>query len=640
MPPSQPSTSPAQSAQRDRHLPAARSWRTPARYLLALYLCVLLALVCWCAPAAGRWQALTLQPVPDTGLIGSVIPAASSVVKEFLLFLILAFLLGIFCGPAKNPTSRLQIWPRTALALIASFLVATATRILLHAAPYTAPSLPATLLLGTACLWGSWLGVTWISTQHKGRWLLQQTLLTALILGGGVAGFAWLALAPERLEVAAAELSTADRRRLFTMFRENDPRKLPPDATSQLTLTEQDCNQLAAWALSLLPGNHGAGIQLGTDDVRLEMTLKLSRLPLGNRHFNLTTAGRVVTRDGGLGFSPRHLALGRITVPHWILQLTGPIMVDNAWSHSAAGPFLQSLHEITIRDEAAQISYGHLDLRELSVRQTLVELGMLEDLEVATLAQIQRLSALAEKQRSLTFTKCVATAFDEARIRSRPGTAVRENRAAILALGYLLGHGKLGVFVGSNLPPFSWRAHAVFRKVTLRGRRDWTRHYLVSAALQVLSNALASHDAGLLKEELDANGGSGFSFGDLLADRAGTLLAVRSTASEQAAVAMQNQLAAGCPVDDLMPPGADLPEGLSDEILQRHYGGVGGAGYLRLLREIDRRIAACAARPEAVLCAPIILARPCPWKVARKPLEYAIRIPRPHIWEPIPSHAI
>jgi hypothetical protein len=75
---------------------------------------------------------------------------------------------------------------------------------------------------------------------------------------------------------------------------------------------------------------------------------------------------------------------------------------------------------------------------------------------------------------------------------------------------------------------------------SLRGREDWGRHYLLSAALSVLKNPLVSDAAGLIKEELDAlSQGSGFSFGDLAADRAGVRFAQAATHSEASAKAMQ-----------------------------------------------------------------------------------------------------
>jgi hypothetical protein len=122
----------------------------------------------------------------------------------------------------------------------------------------------------------------------------------------------------------------------------------------------------------------------------------------------------------------------------------------------------------------------------------------------------------------------------------------------------------------------------------------------VSAALTVLTAVAPSNAAGLLKEELDADGGSGFSFADLLADRSGTAFAEVATRDEESALAMQERLARGFRVDDFFPSAADLPEGISDAQLQSRYGGVGGAPYRHLTAEIERRVAACAAyRPPA-----------------------------------------
>jgi hypothetical protein len=193
------------------------------------------------------------------------------------------------------------------------------------------------------------------------------------------------------------------------------------------------------------------------------------------------------------------------------------------------------------------------------------------------------------------FGAAFETAFASARERSANGSAVEENRAAILALGILLGHRRLEPFVGNVLDGDDRLPARRLRGAELRGRADWPRHYLVSAALTVLSAEAPSNAIGLLKEELDAAGGSGFSFADLLADRAGTTFALAATRDEAAAVAMQDRLRDGFVLDDFFPAAADLPEGLQDAELEAQYGGVGGAGYERMTDEIERRVAACAA---------------------------------------------
>ena len=130
---------------------------------------------------------------------------------------------------------------------------------------------------------------------------------------------------------------------------------------------------------------------------------------------------------------------------------------------------------------------------------------------------------------------------------------------------------------------------------TAHGRADWTRHFSLSGALTVLSAVAPSDAAGLLKEELDADGGSGFSFGDLLADRSGTRFAELATRSEETAAAVQRRVAAGFRLDDFFPPGKDLPEDIPDSELRARYGGVGGPLYRKYADEIERRLASAAA---------------------------------------------
>ena len=161
----------------------------------------------------------------------------------------------------------------------------------------------------------------------------------------------------------------------------------------------------------------------------------------------------------------------------------------------------------------------------------------------------------------------------------------------------LLGHRRVEEFLGDVFPDgYDHTARQALRRVTVRERSDWTKHFCVSAAIAVLSDEVVSDAAGLLKEELDSDtGGSGFSFADLLADRAGTTFAARATRDNVSARIMQERLSRGFRVDEFFPQAADLPEGIPDAELQSHYGGVGGQAYNRLIDEIEQRIAACAA---------------------------------------------
>jgi hypothetical protein len=195
----------------------------------------------------------------------------------------------------------------------------------------------------------------------------------------------------------------------------------------------------------------------------------------------------------------------------------------------------------------------------------------------------------------MRFGALLQTAFAPLPTDSALGQAVEHNRSAILALGIAVGHERIAYYVGLEADDELLRKAILLREgASLRGREDWARHYTLSAALAVLEHPLVSDAAGLIKEELDAlSHGTGFSFGDLAADRAGVRFADAATHSDEDALAIQSRLQKGFVIDDFFPPLSDLPENLTTEQFRRIYGGVGTPIYLRKIKEIEARLDLC-----------------------------------------------
>ena len=191
------------------------------------------------------------------------------------------------------------------------------------------------------------------------------------------------------------------------------------------------------------------------------------------------------------------------------------------------------------------------------------------------------------------FVRLLEIAFAYAEDNSHGTDAVLPNRAAILALGKILGDDNVARVGGRylDLGPGEERAR-LRRRIRLGNRSDLSQHFWVSAALAVLSDEQRSLAVGLSKEAMDSTpGGSGFSFIDMAANTAGIRLASVATRNSKSAHAIQARVAKGVGVADLLPSLADLPEGISRDELQANYGGLGGVETRRLLGEIDRRIA-------------------------------------------------
>ena len=173
--------------------------------------------------------------------------------------------------------------------------------------------------------------------------------------------------------------------------------------------------------------------------------------------------------------------------------------------------------------------------------------------------------------------------------------AVTQNRAAILALGIAIGHERLARYVGLAREDELVRQVVAARTgTTLAGRADWARHYCLSAALVVVENPFLSDAGGLMKEQLDALAqGSGFSFGDLAADRAGVRFAEVATDPSTAA-ALQVRVQGGFVAGDFFPAIGDLPENLTLEEFRRDFGGVGSPRYREKINDIEARLDRCS----------------------------------------------
>jgi hypothetical protein len=176
-------------------------------------------------------------------------------------------------------------------------------------------------------------------------------------------------------------------------------------------------------------------------------------------------------------------------------------------------------------------------------------------------------------------------------------SAIEQNRAAILALGIALGDEHISRFVGLKQDsPLVHQAILLREGTTLQDRTDWTRHYCLSAALAVLENPMVSDAGGLMKEQLDAlTRGSGFSFGDFAADRAGVRFANAATNSEEDARAMQDLIKSEFTIGNFLPVINDLPENMTTEQFRSKFGSVGSKSFHRILLEIEKRLDQCIA---------------------------------------------
>ena len=221
--------------------------------------------------------------------------------------------------------------------------------------------------------------------------------------------------------------------------------------------------------------------------------------------------------------------------------------------------------------------------------------GVCDDLYTAWQATARHVLAAADDvpDGDAGFLRLLHVAFAYAEDNSHGTDAVLPNRAAILALGKLLGDDNVARVGGRDLDLGAEAERTALRqRIRLGDRTDLSRHFWVSAALAALTDESRSLAVGLSKEVMDSTpGGSGFSFVDMAANSAGIRLAVAATRNSESAHDVQTRILRGVAVADVFPSVADLPEKITGDALLKDYGGLGGAEARRLLAEIDRRIA-------------------------------------------------
>ncbi len=515
---------------------------------------------------------------------------------EVLRFLPLG-LLAVFAfphRPRRLSRALLVALPALGLALV---LAAFALNLGAEARETAAPGPLDLVLPGLGVALGAWAGLAW-RQGPRARLLFvpKVALLTALLLalGGALVG---ATLEPEPAAPAPPVVDSAGKRRIHAALRGKNPRGVPEGEQRTLTLTRSDVDFMLAWGLPLILGPERGRVAVSLEAPDEAGAVASARVPGTGRWFNVDGSVRVRIASGQLDLDGARLRLGPMGVPAPVLGAALPVLELALQNDRRLRPILAATDRLEIEQDRAHVTYRRLDTPPGFFARLVWGEAAEEEMGLAVAAHARSLldAAPGLPRGDARFGSILEVAFASARERARTGSAVQENRAAILALGMLLGHRRLERFVGDVLDGEDRARARALGRPTLRGRVDWTRHFLVSGALTVLSAQAPSDAVGLLKEELDATRGSGFSFGDLLADRAGTTFAVTATRDEASAMAMQERLARGFRLDDFFPEAADLPEDLPDAQLQAVYGGVGGPGYQRVVGEIERRVAACPA---------------------------------------------
>ena len=383
---------------------------------------------------------------------------------------------------------------------------------------------------------------------------------------------------------AAPTVQQDDVERIKKLLYAHDPRDMRDGEVRTITVSQRDCN-IALRSLLPLPERQRAQVSLQDKLVALNYTLQLPANSFG-AYFNLALA----LGTSGSEIDLLWISAGTLRIPGWALA---PLMVVSEYllerrfvEYRAAR---EALQEIALRADELAVTYrwnvALFEQIENRGREVFIPAADRE----RTLAYYREVSALSRRVgRSASLSRLLENLFALAERRSVGGDAAAENRALLLVVGTLLNRSSMQRLVGGSASDLGPLHYSV--AWTLYGRRDLAQHFAISSAIAVAGGSVLANAIGAYKELDDSRGGSGFSFADLLADRAGVELAEAATGS--AAQSVQRLMAnAGLQESDFMPSLDELPEGLLEMEFRQGYGDLDDARYGYVKREINTRIA-------------------------------------------------
>ena len=412
------------------------------------------------------------------------------------------------------------------------------------------------------------------------RGLLRLSLVLLLAAATAVAAMVYLALDNAATVAGQATFTTAHIQRVRWLLARHDPRTMRAGVLRTIVVSQEDLD-LTANYLANRYARGASQIRLQDGRATLRASFSLPPNPLG-RFVNLDASLRETSA------LPRveRFQVGSLRVPaflcNWLLDW-GLRRMQASANYAAAADVVK---QVRSRNGFLSVLFEWNDAVPRQLKAALVDEAeqarwrVYQDKLVELTNQTGDRRVIALDQLLIPLLKLAA--------QRAGGPVAAENRAVLIVLAfYVNGKGLSALVPKAREWPMAQR-----HTVTLRGRTDFPQHFSISAALAATAGSPLSNAVGLYKEFEDARGGSGFSFNDIAADRAGTRFGEWVVAGADSAARIRRELARGLGEGDLMPDVHDLPEFLSEIEFKRQFGGVGQPAYQSVIADIERRIAA------------------------------------------------
>ncbi len=360
--------------------------------------------------------------------------------------------------------------------------------------------------------------------------------------------------------------------------------KTKPDEIGIIELTQADLNLAGNYLLNRY-SKSAADLEFKNDELRFKVTMTLPENSLG-KYLNISfRLGNV--KDSDLPVITKFKA-GKLLLP----AKMAAFVIDTIIQHSSLNEyFILATRPIkAVKIDAQKITITYFPNKDtlIQARNFLTHTG---DNATQNIYQ-QKLADIVAKhdpEWRLSLAELLRPLFELAYQRSTLETAIDENRVVISTINdYVNKKETKKLLAVPETVPVSGQQYAAF----LYKRIDLAQHFIGSAALTATVNKQAAQIAGEEKELSDANGGSGFSFIDLAADKAGIRFGEMATSSPENARKMQKAMSEIKDYSDFMPDPRDLPEHMNEADFKRRFESTNSPVYQEISKQIDERVSA------------------------------------------------
>lgn len=348
------------------------------------------------------------------------------------------------------------------------------------------------------------------------------------------------------------------------------------DQVKTVVLNEKDVNIAVNYLLNHFIENT-VNIQIGKDIVFVQIAVFVPKTIWGRY---LDFSFQLIQSDNSIKM--KSLEIGEISIPDAAANYLIPVLARFTPLKKYWEIGISYIREIHFTPQGIQVSYLG------SIIDAAKQLAIQKHRRYPNLylyqQQINEIVSQHDPSWRLSLTDLLQPLFLAAYQRSTNETAIRENRAVIIAVGSYIFKQELRSYLPLGL------VYSKEYQVFAYKRIDIPQHFIASALLATIDASLLSKQVGEDKELGDAEKGSGFSFIDLTADRAGTRFGQTATASPEQARKLQKIMSTAKDYSCIIPDIEGLPEQMDEQTFKARFDSVGSPIYQDMITEIDKRI--------------------------------------------------